>query len=181
MSWVSPCSNRSSAVLIVAKTARSSGSPPPLPTSSARWGQAPPVTWSREVISIRSEPLAPPGPGQVLVEVTAAAVNHSEALALTGGLYSQGLTFPVPLGYEGAGTVVAAGPDTSHPVGARVCWAPSPGSCADYTLVPDALVARVPDALPTADAACVPTAAIAAWLLAATLPTAGRTVLVLRR
>jgi NADPH:quinone reductase len=78
----------------------------------------------QQVIEVAVEDIAELEPGQALVRVQAAAVNHSEGLALRGGAYAQGLLFPCPLGYEGAGTVVATGPQVRIQPGTRVCWAP---------------------------------------------------------
>ena len=86
----------------------------------------------QQVIEVAVEDIAELEPDQTLVQVQAATVNHSEGLALRGGAYAEGLEFPCPLGYEGAGTVVATGPAAGIQVGTRVCWAPVVGSCADY-------------------------------------------------
>ncbi|MFC5827665.1 NAD(P)-dependent alcohol dehydrogenase [Nonomuraea insulae] len=50
-----------------------------------------------------------PGPGQVLLEVTAAGICHSDITVMN--LPGEGLPFPMPLvlGHEGAGTVAALG------------------------------------------------------------------------
>ncbi|MCH2105487.1 MAG: zinc-binding dehydrogenase [Planctomycetes bacterium] len=50
-----------------------------------------------------------PGPGQVLVRVEAAACNPSDIIFLTGN-YATPKELPTAPGWEGAGTVVAAGP-----------------------------------------------------------------------
>jgi S-(hydroxymethyl)glutathione dehydrogenase/alcohol dehydrogenase len=73
--------------------------------------------------------LAPPGPGQVRVRLAATGVCHSD-LSLSDGTLKQPL--PVVLGHEGAGTVVAVGPEVSRVrPGARVLlnWWPACGSC----------------------------------------------------
>lgn len=129
-----------------------------------------------DVITVVAEEIPALDAGQALVRVDTAAANHSEVLALDGGVYSEGL-FPVELGYEGAGTVVTA-PDAAFPAGARVCWSPVPGSCADYVVVPTALLVPVPDALTLPDAARVATAGVTARLLAGIRPVAGADVLV---
>jgi S-(hydroxymethyl)glutathione dehydrogenase / alcohol dehydrogenase len=73
--------------------------------------------------------LPEPGPGQVRVRLAAAGVCHSD-LSLSNGTLRQ----PVPavLGHEGAGTVVAIGPDvTTVTPGDRVVlnWSPACGQC----------------------------------------------------
>jgi S-(hydroxymethyl)glutathione dehydrogenase/alcohol dehydrogenase len=53
----------------------------------------------------------PPGPGEVLVEIAAAGLCHSDLSVVDGTI-----PFPVPvvLGHEGAGVVVAVGPGVGH-------------------------------------------------------------------
>ncbi|MFF8386790.1 Zn-dependent alcohol dehydrogenase [Streptomyces kanasensis] len=73
--------------------------------------------------------LPEPGPGEVRVRLAAAGVCHSD-LSLSDGT----MRVPVPavLGHEGAGTVLAVGPDVTHVApGDEVVlnWAPSCGSC----------------------------------------------------
>ncbi|CAL2061679.1 MULTISPECIES: Zn-dependent alcohol dehydrogenase [Streptomyces] len=73
--------------------------------------------------------LPDPGPGQVRVRLAAAGVCHSD-LSLSDGTMS--VPVPAVLGHEGAGTVVAAGPDVTHVApGAPVVlnWAPACGTC----------------------------------------------------
>ena len=79
-----------------------------------------------------------PGPGQVLLKVTAAGVCHSDEhiMSLPAELYSFGL--PLTLGHEGAGEVVALGDGATGvtvgeqvlvygPWGCGVCWQCSRG------------------------------------------------------
>jgi S-(hydroxymethyl)glutathione dehydrogenase / alcohol dehydrogenase len=80
-------------------------------------------------LEIREITLPPPGPGQVRVRLAAAGVCHSD-LSLATGVLRQ----PVPavLGHEGAGTVVAVGPDVTRvapgdPV--LLNWAPACRAC----------------------------------------------------
>ncbi|TXJ71527.1 Zn-dependent alcohol dehydrogenase [Streptomyces lavendulae] len=73
--------------------------------------------------------LPEPGPGQVRVRLAAAGVCHSD-LSLSDGTMS--VPVPAVLGHEGAGTVVAVGPDVAHvspgdPV--VLNWAPACGTC----------------------------------------------------
>lgn len=70
-----------------------------------------------------------PGPGEVVVRIRAAGLCHTD-LSLAAGDFGQRL--PAVLGHEGAGEVVALGPDvdTVH-VGDRVVvsWVPRCGRC----------------------------------------------------
>jgi S-(hydroxymethyl)glutathione dehydrogenase / alcohol dehydrogenase len=74
--------------------------------------------------------LAPPRRGEVLVRVAAAGVCHSDLHLADGAL--GGGRWPMVLGHEGAGVVVAVGEDVDElAVGDHVafCFVPSCGSC----------------------------------------------------
>ena len=99
-----------------------------------------------EVIELGSEELAPLKKGEALVRVEAAGLNHAETLIRSGN-YAVRLPFPYPVGGEGAGVVVATGPDVSLPVGARVCWGAVLGSCATLVTAPASMFVPIPDGL----------------------------------
>lgn len=61
-----------------------------------------------ESITVGEAPVPRPGPGQVLVRVAAAPVNQSDLMFIRG-LYGFRKTLPAIPGFEGSGTVVAAG------------------------------------------------------------------------
>ncbi|WP_132994355.1 quinone oxidoreductase family protein [Gordonia zhaorongruii] len=83
-----------------------------------------------------------PNAGEVLVRVRAAGVNFIDTY-LREGRYPSNPPY-VP-GSEGAGEVIALGPDvTDLTVGDRVSWCDSPGSYAEQALVPAARALRVP-------------------------------------
>jgi len=85
--------------------------------------------------------------------VKAAGVNLFDT-QLRSGLYKRPL--PLTLGLEGAGTVVALGPDTGGvAVGERVAFVFAAGSYATHTLAPAERVVPLPDAIGFADAAAV--------------------------
>src|SRR5580704_17485536 len=105
-----------------------------------------------EVIEVGVEELAPLKAGEVLVRVEAAGLNHAETLIRSGN-YTVRLRFPYAVGGEGAGIVVAAGPEVTIPVGARVCWGTVPGSCATTVTAPASLLAAIPDSLSFEDGA----------------------------
>ena len=66
--------------------------------------------------------------------------------AATSGHYQSGL--PLTLGIEGAGRIEAIGSDVQQwQVGDRVAYALSRGTYAEYAVVPQRLLARVPDSL----------------------------------
>jgi Zn-dependent alcohol dehydrogenase len=88
------------------------------------------ILWNQgEPLCVEEVDLAPPGPGEVLVEVKAAGVCHSDLHPARGDWR---MRTPVVLGHEGAGIVCELGPDvTSLKVGDHVvfCWTPSCGVC----------------------------------------------------
>ena len=88
------------------------------------------VLWEqRAPLSVEPVELAPPGPGEVLVEVKAAGVCHSDLHPACG---DWPMRTPLVLGHEGAGIVREAGPGVTRvAVGDHIvfCWAPACGSC----------------------------------------------------
>jgi NADPH:quinone reductase len=130
-----------------------------------------------EVIEVGVEQLAPLQPGEVLVRVEAAGLNHAETLIRTGK-YVVRLPFPHAVGGEGSGTIVATGPDVSLAVGARVCWAAVLGSCANFITAPASMLATLPDGLSFEDGAALPVAGLTAGGLARVWPLDGRAAVV---
>ncbi len=114
-----------------------------------------------EVIEVSLESLPPLEAGEVLVRVEAVGLNHAETLILSGS-YAVRVPFPFSLGGEGAGTVVAAGPEATIPSGTRVCWAAVLGSCATFLVVPSSMVVAIPEDLSKEQAACVAVAGLTA-------------------
>ena len=105
-----------------------------------------------EVLQVDDIPTPQPGPGQVLVKIAAAGVNFFDT-QLRSGLYKFG-PLPVALGNEGAGTVVAVGPEVEGvAVNDRVAWILAAGSYATHVLVPAKFIAPLPDRIEFADAA----------------------------
>jgi NADPH2:quinone reductase len=95
-----------------------------------------------EVLSVAQAPDPVAGPGQVVVRVTAAGVNFRDIYERTG-VGGYGAPVPFVSGAEGAGTVVAVGPDvTGLAVGDAVAWSDAPGSYAELAAV------RARDAVP---------------------------------
>lgn len=130
-----------------------------------------------EVIEVGSEELSPPGKGEALVRVEAVGLNHAETLIRSGN-YAVRLPFPHPVGGEGAGVVVAAGPDVSLAVGTRVCWGAVLGSCATLVTAPASMLVPIPDGLTFEDGACLPVAALTAGGLARVWPLQDRSAVV---
>ncbi len=96
-----------------------------------------------EVITVEAEDLPGPAPGEALVRVEAAGLNHAETLIRSGN-YPVQLPFPYPLGGEGAGVVIAAGAGSPVAVGTRVCWAAVLGSCATHVTAPASMLVPLP-------------------------------------
>ncbi|WP_166355541.1 NADP-dependent oxidoreductase [Phytoactinopolyspora limicola] len=108
-------------------------------------------------------PVVEPGPGQVRVEISAATVNPVD-LAVADGVFHQLGLIDQPhytgLGWDFAGTVVAAAPDVDLAIGGRVAGLVSGfnrdfGTYAEQIVVPASDVALVPDGLELATAATV--------------------------
>jgi NADPH:quinone reductase len=136
-------------------------------------------------------PKPEPGPGDVLVELAATSVNPLD-LGLAEGAFDGRMphVFPLILGVDGAGRVVAAGDEVTglrpgdlvhgqffrSPIGT--------GTYADYVAAPEhpgnGALQPVPDSIPVEIAAAIPTAGMTAFGAVATVgPRPGQSVLVL--
>jgi NADPH2:quinone reductase len=94
-----------------------------------------------------------PGPEEVLVKLDASGVNFIDTYHRTG-FYKMPL--PFTLGMEGAGAVASAGERViDWSPGDRVAWAMTAGSYAEYAVVPEAKLVRVPDGVDTRTAAAL--------------------------
>lgn len=103
------------------------------------------------VVEEVEEPLA--GPGQVVVEVTAAAANFPDVL-LVADRYQVHVPVPFTPGSEMAGTVVSVGPGVDGwTAGDRVSGASLVGAFAERVVVPATALRPVPPALDLALAA----------------------------
>lgn len=115
-------------------------------------------------IEIVSVPVVEPGPGEVRVRVAAAAVNPVDLAVADGFFHSIGLVDQpshTGLGWDFAGTVLAAGPGVETPVGTRVAglvpgFDRDFGTYAEQLVVPVADLAVVPGGLDLAAASTVP-------------------------
>ena len=98
-----------------------------------------------EALRVEDVPEPQPKSGEAVVRVEAAGVNFIDVYHRTG-LYKSAM--PVTLGQEGAGTVVAVGPDVREvAVGDRVAWASALGAYAEKAAVPAARLVRLPEGL----------------------------------
>ncbi|GAB2914047.1 NADPH:quinone oxidoreductase family protein [Rhodococcus aerolatus] len=95
-----------------------------------------------------------PGPGEVVVDVAAAATNFADVLVCRGE-YQVKPPRPFTPGMEVAGTVTAAGEGAAFAVGDRVIGQPAPprGGYAEKTVLPAASTYAWPDGMSAAQAA----------------------------
>ena len=104
-----------------------------------------------------------PGPGQVLIAVTAAGLNNADLLQARG-------KYPPPpgtssiLGMEVSGVIAELGENTgSWKTGDRVCALLPGGGYGEYAVADAGSVLPVPDAIGLVEAAGLPEAAFTAW------------------
>jgi NADPH:quinone reductase len=108
-----------------------------------------------EVLKLTDVDPPQPGPGQLLVDVTAAGVNFADIYRRIGQPPYSG-DVPYGPGQEGAGIVAAAGPDAgSLGPGSRIAWAGIMGSYAEQVLIPAQQAVPVPDGVDLEIAAAV--------------------------
>ncbi|MFE5712390.1 NAD(P)-dependent alcohol dehydrogenase [Streptomyces sp. NPDC056501] len=134
-------------------------------------------------LAIREHEDPVPGPGQVLVEIRAAALSYRDLMVLRGDYVLPVRPDVVPVA-DGAGQVVALGPGvTTVRVGERVAgtvfpsWQDGPfgiqhlpqlggsldGMLTELALVDETALVRVPEHLSFEEAATLPCAAVTAW------------------
>jgi NADPH2:quinone reductase len=110
----------------------------------------------------------PRGPGDVLVELRAAALNPADVFFRELGGYVSGPD-PFVLGHDGMGIVKEVGPAVTRvKPGDRVCFCNggiggAMGTYAEAAVVPEWQLARVPDAVDDATAAALPLVSITCW------------------
>jgi zinc-binding alcohol dehydrogenase/oxidoreductase len=139
---------------------------------------------------LRDVPMPTPGPGEILVKLYAAALNHRDVF-IQQGKYA-GIRLPCTLGADGAGEVAAHGPDVpadAPAVGTRVLinpglrWGdnprvqakdfvvlgmPDPGTFAEYIALPAQCIRPLPAHLSFAEGAALPLAGLTAYRAAFT-------------
>ena len=98
-----------------------------------------------EAMRYEEVPTPAPGEGQVLVQLAASGLNYIDVYQRTG-LYPNAL--PYTLGLEGSGTVAGVGAGSSlFKEGDAVTWTGVPGAYAEYAVVPEQRLVRMPDGL----------------------------------
>jgi len=109
-------------------------------------------------LSVEEVPQPKPGPGSVLIEVHAAAVNFFDTLIIEGK-YQEKPALPFSPGAEVAGRIAELGEGVEGlAVGDRVMATFSWGGFADFVVTPAESVMRIPDSMEFAVAAGFPIA-----------------------
>ena len=130
------------------------------------------------------KPTPTPGPGEVLIGVRAVSINYRDLL-MVKGLYNPKLRFPRIPCSDGAGEIIAIGEGvTAWKPGDRVAgifmqnWFDGPltpakakgalggdidGMLADYVVLQESGLVRIPDYLSFQEAATLPCAGVTAW------------------
>jgi putative PIG3 family NAD(P)H quinone oxidoreductase len=105
-----------------------------------------------------------PGPGEVLIDVSASAVNRADVLQRQGHYTPPPGASPYP-GLECSGRIAAIGPetDTGFSVGDEVCALMSGGGYAEQVAVPAGQVLPVPDGVDLVEAAGLPEVVCTVW------------------
>jgi putative PIG3 family NAD(P)H quinone oxidoreductase len=116
-----------------------------------------------EVLTWTEVPDPTPGPGEVLLDVAASAVNRADLLQRQGSYPPPPGTSDV-IGLECSGTVAELGPDvTGWHVGDHVCALLAGGGYAERVVVPAAQVLPVPRGVDLVSAASLPEVACTVW------------------
>jgi putative PIG3 family NAD(P)H quinone oxidoreductase len=116
-----------------------------------------------EALVVTDRPDPQPGPGDVVVDMTATAVNRADTLQ------RQGFYPPPPgasdvLGLECSGVISAVGADVEQwSVGDEVCALLAGGGYAEKVLVPAGQVMPVPDGVDLVTAGALPEVACTVW------------------
>jgi NADPH2:quinone reductase len=112
-------------------------------------------TGGPEVLTFEDVDVPAPGPGQLRIKQGAAGINFIDTY-FRMGMYPSPVGLPFVAGNEGAGTVVAVGPDvTDFKVGDRVAYVVPLGAYAAERLLPAARAVKVPDNISDEQAAAM--------------------------
>lgn len=125
-----------------------------------------PQTGGPEVLSHDTAPLPQLKDGEILVRNAFAGVNFIDTYFRTGLYPVPPSSFPLTLGREAAGTIVAVHPSVSSSSlkkGDRVVFMGTVGAYANYSAVPAAQAVHVPDGLALDAAAAVWLQGLTAW------------------
>ena len=122
-----------------------------------------------EVLHLETVPVPEPGVGEVLIRVLAATVNHTDLFHRSGRFHIQ-KPLPHTLGMDVAGEIAGVGDGVADwRLGDRVVATfealgrERDGAYADYTVVPQVELRRIPNGLDTVAAASIGLAFTTAW------------------
>ena len=116
-----------------------------------------------DVLRVQEVPDPRPGVGEVLVDVTATAVNRADLMQRQGHYDPPPGASPYP-GLECSGVIARLGEDvTGWSVGDPVCALLAGGGYAERVAVPAGQLMRVPQGLSLRDAAALPETACTVW------------------
>ena len=143
----------------------------------------PAPTGSEVVVAVEASPINPSDLG-VLLGAVAPGTLRSDGSDLVGAvpeaavsMYRDRLDKPLPVGNEGAGTVVAAGPEAAALIGCRVAL--FGGSMwADYRVADAAAVVELPDDVSTSEGAALFVNPLTALSMVETMRAEGHTALI---
>ena len=107
-------------------------------------------------------PVPEPGPGQVLIKIAAAGINHADLLQVAG-LYPPPPGAPDTPGMEVSGTIIATGDGTDAQIGAQVCALIPGGGYAEYAIASVLCVLPVPKPVSLRDAGGLPETYFTVW------------------
>ena len=123
--------------------------------------EIPDPTGSQVLVSVEATPVNPSDLGVLMGPVDASTLSQVDGGGIDGRIPEQAMVImrdrldrPLPVGNEGAGTVVAAGPDARELVGATVSLVGG-AMWSDYRLVDAAAVIPLPDDATPADGAAL--------------------------
>jgi len=122
-----------------------------------------PVPGGLDALVVTDVPDPQPGPGEVLVDVTATAVNRADLLQRMGFYDPPPGASPYP-GLECSGVISALGADViGWSVGQEVCALLGGGGYAERVAVPVGQLLAVPEGVSLLDAAALPEVACTVW------------------
>ena len=137
-----------------------------------------------EVITLHTLPVPEMADDEIVLHIHTAGVGVWDALARQGKFLPEGASFPLVLGTDAAGTVIAAGKQVSTVAAGDTVYVytyarPKGGCYAEYVVTKGVYAARLPAGLPLAQAGAMPADALTALSGLDTLALEkGRTLLV---
>ena len=146
--------------------------------------EVPDPTGSQVLVSVEATPVNPSDLGVLMGPVDASTLSQVDGGGIDGRIPEQAMVImrdrldrPLPVGNEGAGTVVAAGPDARELVGATVSLVGG-AMWSDYRLVDAAAVIPLPDDATPADGAALFVNPMTALSMVETMRAEGHSALV---